>query len=79
MKKSVRKIIAIGCAGATLGVGASVFAASPASALVYARCNQDLTATQLLLDAKYARHAISKATYDKGTAEVLRHRTEWGC
>lgn len=79
MKKTVRKIIAIGCAGAMLGAGASIFAAAPASALLYARCDQQLDSLEAAAAAQYKKHKITEAQYAAIMAEIAQHRLDWGC
>jgi hypothetical protein len=79
MKKTVRKIIAIGCAGAVLGTGASVFMASPASALIYARCDQQLSQLEAAAAAQYKKHKLTDAQYAAILAEIAQHRLDWGC
>jgi hypothetical protein len=79
MRKTIRKIVAIGCAGAVIGAGASVFMASPASALIYARCDQQLDTLEAQAAAQYKKHKLTDAQYAAIQAEIAQHRQAWGC
>ncbi|MCW2972412.1 MAG: hypothetical protein JWN72_685 [Thermoleophilia bacterium] len=79
MKKSLRKIIAIGLVGAVVGGGASVFMAAPASALMYARCDQQLDALEAQAAAQYKKHKLTDAQYKAVLADIAAHRVAWGC
>ena len=79
-KKTIRKIIAIGCAGTVLGATASMIVAGPASALItYPRCDAQLTQQAKDATRLYNSGAITKAAYDRAMAENAAHRIAWGC
>ena len=79
MKKTLRKIVAIGLVGAVIGGGASVFMAAPASALMYARCDQQLDALEAQAAAQYKKGKLSNAQYQAILADIAAHRVAWGC
>ena len=78
-KKTIRKVMAIGCAGMVLGATASMFVASPASGLAYARCDSQLTSIEKSATTYYNSGKITKAQYDAIMAEAAAHRLAWGC
>ena len=79
MRKTLRKVIAVGVTGAVIGGTASVFMASPASGRIYARCDQQLTSLEKAAATQYKKGKLTKAQYDAILAEIAGHRSDWGC
>ena len=78
-KKTIRKVMAIGCAGMVLGAGASVFVASPASALAYARCDAQATQAEKDLLKQFQSGMMTQAQYDYAWANLQARRIQMGC
>ncbi|MCW2961999.1 MAG: hypothetical protein JWM25_1715 [Thermoleophilia bacterium] len=77
--KKMRKIIAVGCCGLVLGGIASVFVASPATARIYARCDQQVDIMEADAAKQFKRGKLTQAQYDSVMASLAAHRVAWGC
>ncbi|MCW2955390.1 MAG: hypothetical protein JWO69_259 [Thermoleophilia bacterium] len=79
MMKKLQKIIAIGCCGAVMGGTMSIFMASPATARIYARCDQQIDTLEAEAAKQYKKGKLTKAQYDQVIAALAAHRVAWGC
>lgn len=77
--RKVRKIMVIGMCGLTMGGIMSVFGAEQASGRIYSTCDQKVDAMEKQAARDYKKGKLSEEDYAKVQAEVLLHRTLWGC
>lgn len=77
--KAARRIIAIGAVGVVIGTTMSMFTAAPATARLYAHCDQKIATMEKQASKDYDKGKLSAEDYDKVQQEIALHRELWGC
>lgn len=77
--KQMRRIVALGACGIMLGATASMFSAGPATARIYAKCDQKIVQMEKQAAKAYAKGKLTDAEYANIQAEIAFHRQLWGC
>ena len=77
--KTIRRTIALAFCGILLGASMSFLGAAPATAKLYAGCDNKVDAMERQAARDYEKGKLSADDYAKVQEEIALHRALWGC